>query len=270
MTRIKKSAPRAKALKALKAIKAATLKKHNIEEELPVHAGRHIDSFIYFGSGMAPPYNKLSNFNACTITGRLWIMTGSNEYVVKEYTFPSSEHLWWAHFLVLDRDIKRLAIGGDLSTLESGLALFYKGGELSKKISYWSKKENVGIVAKMLGGKKRKRAIDLGMKMSVHPCEKYGRQGTEKTLDKIWKRILVAKYTQNSEHRDVLLGTGSHALVEFTRTPKDRIGKEFWCGRAQESKLYGRNYMGDCLVAMREYLKRSFPAPLLDWLKVES
>ena len=186
-----------------------------------------------------------------------WVSVGFNDFALEEFTFPSSEHAWWAHFFVRDCDIRRLAVNGDLSTLQ-GLKHFYEGEELDKKISYWSRKDNVGIVAKLLAGKKgtnyRKRASDIGMRMSVHPCEKYGPQGRDSTLGKIWERILLAKYTQNREHYSVLVNTKGRRLVEFTRAPVARIEKEFWAGRIVDSKLYGGNYMGDCMVRTRDLL----------------
>lgn len=220
--------------------------------------GIPMDSVIYFGSGMKAPYNMLSNFNKCIIKGKIWVMVEFNKYELREYTFPSSEHYWWAHFLLRDVDIKRLSIGGDLSTLETGLPLFYKEDELKNKIQYWSKKNNVGIVTKILAGKlgtqKRKRAHDIGIRMSIHPSEKYGPQGHDSTLNKIWSKILVAKYTQNKIHRDVLVKTREESLVEFTRCPEDRVDNEFWAGRVIDGKLYGKNYMGDCMMSIRDAL----------------
>lgn len=243
--------------KGTKSFTTPTVKKVTKDEKTMKVPGVPVGSVTYFGSGMK--IHQLSNFNQCSIVGKIWVMTGFNEYASVEYTFPSSEHYWWAHFFVLDRDVKRLAIGGDLASLESGLAHFYSGEELKKKIFYWSKKGNVGIVPKLLAGKKgtkyRKRATDLGMRMSIHPSEKYGAQGADSTLSKIWTKILIAKYTQNKEHRRVLMGTGDARLVEFTRAPESRIRKEFWAGRAIEGKLYGTNYMGDCMISVRECFK---------------
>lgn len=223
---------------------------------VPNTPGVPVGTFINFGSGMSAPYNKLSNFNECTITGKIHVMVGFNEYSPKEFTFPSSEHFWWAHFLVRECDVKRLAINGDLSTLETGLPLLLEGDKLRRALEYWPKKNNVGIVAKLLAGKNgssyRKRAMKLGIQMSVHPCVKYGPQGADRTLSKIWTSILVAKYTQNSGHRQVLIGTGDHHLVEFTKSSSERVSSEFWAGRVIGGKLYGKNYMGDCMMSIRE------------------
>ena len=256
--------------KNMKAVNTPTLKKSLVKEVKEVavmNSGIPVGSFINFGSGMKAPYNKLSNFNGCTITGKIWISVEFNKFSLKEFTFPSSEHLWWSHFLVLEKDVKRIAIGGDLSTIESGLAFFYKGEELEKKIEYWGRKNNVGIVAKLLAGKGgtkyRKRAADLGMKMSIHPCPKYGNEGSDMTLRKIWSSILIAKYAQNEGHRSVLLGTGDHHLVEFTRAPMARIQREFWAGRVESGRLYGKNYMGDCMMCVRDVMVIYMPM-LLD------
>lgn len=212
-------------------------------------------SYVYFGSGMK--VHQLSNFNQCEIEGEIWIKDDEGRYLLKTYTFPSSEHYWWSHFFVKDEDIRRIAIGGDLSTLE-GLKHFYKGEVLEKKIKYWGKKDNVGIVPKILAGKKgtnyRKRAMELGMCMSIHPCPKYGIQGLDITLNRIWSKILIAKYTQNRGHREILLSTFSKHLIEFTRAPEKRLRSDFWAGRVIDGKLCGRNYMGDCMMSVRDVL----------------
>lgn len=217
----------------------------------------HIDSVVYFGSGSKFPYHRLSNFNKCSIMMKNYVLVGVDDYVLKEFVFPSSEHAWWSFFLSDEKDIERLAVNGDLSTLD-GLKYFYKGEELKKKIEYWSKKDNVGIVAKLLAGREgtnyRRRAVKLGMKMSVHPCHMYGPVGNDATLAKIWARILVCKYSQNEKHRAILLSTAEKTLVEFTRAPVTRIGKEFWAGRVVDGRLCGKNYMGECLMSVRNVM----------------
>ena len=236
-----------------------TSKKSQDEINMYRVPGIPVGSFLYFGSGMKAPYNKLSNFSECAVTLKLWVLKNFNEFYLKEYTFPSSEHAWWAHFLVRDADITRLAIGGDFSKLKTGLGHFYEGEILSKKIEYWGRKSNVGIVPKLLAGKKgtniRQRAKELGLFMSIHPIGRYGPQGEDSTLSKIWSRILVAKYSQNASHRQVLLSTGTHHLVEFTRAGIDRVFKEFWCGRVEKNELHGRNFMGECMMSAREVMK---------------
>lgn len=39
----------------------------------------------------------------------------SERFEERNYTFPCSEHYWWAEFMHRPEDIERLAVGGDLS-----------------------------------------------------------------------------------------------------------------------------------------------------------
>lgn len=220
--------------------------------------GVQVGPFLYFGSGMKAPYNKLSNLNECSVTVKLWVLKNFNEFYLKEYTFPSAEAAWWAHFLLKDADITRLAIGGDMSNLETGLGHFYDGEVLAEKIEYWGRKSNVGIVAKLLAAKKgtniRQTAKELGIYMGTHPVGRYGAQGADSTLTEIWDRILLAKFNQNASHRQVLLDTGDHHLVEFTRTNIDKAYKKFWSGRVESNELHGKNFMGECMMRVREVM----------------
>lgn len=219
---------------------------------------------IYIGSGMARPYNLLSNFSECTIVGEVYIKKDDDSFEIKNYTFPCSEHYFWAHFMYRDCDIKRLAIGGDMSTLE-GLKFFFKEDVYVSKVKFWSKKKNVGIVAKMLANRSgifRKRADKLGFIMSIHPLVQYGEQGTDETLFSIWKKILFHKYTQNKDHRDILEGTGNKRIVEFCRMKPEN---QFWAGQVvggtrmrnkniSGGDVVGFNYMGKMLMMTRDLM----------------
>ena len=250
-------------------VKDHQVPKNSQDANTPQVPGVPVGSFVYFGSRMKAPYHKLSNFSECTITGNIWVKDGVNEYVVKEYTFPSSEHFWCAHFFERDCDIKRLAVGGDLSTLETGLGYFVNPNKLDAKIKHWSSRNNVGAVASRLNGnddtcyyKKASRrcvrkASSLGMVMSIHPCGKYGPQGSEETLSNIWSNILMTKMSQNKEHCGVLLSTGDKHLVEFNQfnsSSIDRVHNAFSSGKVVDGKLYGRNFMGDCMMSVRDTL----------------
>lgn len=157
-------------------------------------------SFRYFGSGMSAPFHVLSNFNECRIEGRVYVENGGQErgeLVERRFVFPSSEHYWWAHFTKDFSDVSRLAVGGDLSTLQRGLCLMLGQEKGRRKTVYWQKKDNVGIVAKMLAAKKRNgssgvvrfRARELGMVLGLHPVQVYGAQGEISTLEGIWRKI---------------------------------------------------------------------------------
>lgn len=238
---------------------------------------------------MAAPFHMLSNFNECRITGHVFVqehedeseqdqhrtagkevverpqdnddahsnVTTTRKIVDKQFVFPSAEHYWWAHFTKNISDVSRLAVGGDLSTLEGGLCLLLGPEKGAQKAKHWRKKGNVGIVAKMVAAtaaktnsntpnttnrrnkqKKsnntsssattakiphhhRPRAKELGMELGLHPLEQYGGQGEMATLLAIWNKIQTEKFTQNSDHRRVLTSTGRETLVEFVRMRPD-------------------------------------------------
>lgn len=223
----------------------------------PQLPGVHVGSVIKFGALSKAKYNKLGNLSKCIITGNIWVLDESNEYVTREYTFPSSEHFWCAHFFERDCDVNRLAVGGDLSTLETGLGYFVSPGKLDAKIKYWSIRDNVGIVASRLNRydddsyckkstlRNLRKASELGMRMSIYPCEKYGPQGTDETMWNIWSNILMSKMSQNEEHRKVLLRTGCIPLVDCGSPAVNRV---------EDGKLYGRNYVGYCMMSVRDTL----------------
>lgn len=228
----------------------------------------------------------LSNFNQCRIAGRVFVeldhdadeakqdhghrgakeRTGDEKVVVeRDFRFPSAEHYWWAHFTKELDDVERLAVGGDLSTLESGLCLMLGREKGIQKARYWSKKDSVGIVAKMAAANKKSsgqircRAGELGMKMGLHPLEQYGAQGEMSTLESIWNKIQMDKFGQNSEHRASLLSTGSEVLVEFVRMKPEghmwggqvRGGIKRSKGLIEGGEMVGRNFTGECLMAVR-------------------
>ena len=117
---------------------------------------------------------------------------------------------------------------------------------MQKKL-YWGRKKNVGILAKML----RKRASKLGMVMREHVRPQYGTLGTRKTLLAVWTSILTAKYSQNEDHRKVLLSTAGKRLIE-----RDNRAKSSSLWGAKEGSIEGRpdrlttvgiNFMGKLL-----------------------
>jgi len=211
---------------------------------------------------MSKPYNMLSNFSECRIIGNVFIEDGNGGHVEKEYTFPSSEHYWWSHFMYRDCDVSRMAIGGDLSTVK-GLELILGESVGEKKAKYWSKKSNVGIVPKMLASRMNKktfrpraRSLDIEMTMDPHPW--YG-EHSDDNLDAIWTKILVLKYSQNKEHRRALQSTNDENLVEFCRMYPE---KQFWAGqvdggvkfkngKVEGGTVIGKNYMGNMMMKIR-------------------
>lgn len=115
------------------------------------------EDYVYFGSGMDNIRRTMSNFSNCMITGEVYVRNLRLGCLSKKrFAFPSAEHFWCAHFMEREEDVERLSIGGDLSTVESGLSLIYGGmdrAKLRKKIEHWSGRECVGTVAKLLSFK---------------------------------------------------------------------------------------------------------------------
>jgi len=213
---------------------------------------------------MTKPYVQLSNMSECKITGYLSVQVDGGKFEQKEYVFPCAEHYWWAHFMPRHEDVSRLAIGGDLSTVD-GLKVIHGDFIGTTKGRYWSRKGSVGIVSKMLTHKsedgKRYKAEELGMCVQEFPLDQYGPPGGHSSLISIWKKILFAKYTQNPVHRAILMSTGSEILVDYTRsTPEKKFwtahvvnGGERYCGgRIVGGELVGNNFMGKCMMATRK------------------
>ena len=91
---------------------------------------------INFWSNAKAPFYNLSNF--------AFIPNGINYDGI---TYPSTEHAFQAQkYITCQR--YRFSVKGDLGVWD-GLKLVYKSEEYEKKYKYWSKKANIGIIAKM-------------------------------------------------------------------------------------------------------------------------
>jgi predicted NAD-dependent protein-ADP-ribosyltransferase YbiA (DUF1768 family) len=197
-------------------------------------------TYQYFGSGAG--MRQLSNFYACNITGTV----NNNTYI-----FPSVEHYYVAHLCQDHSCVSRLAVGGDLSTIETGMGIIYhklSPDDIKKKITYWKKYNMVGIIAKMYG-------------------KMINRQELPSDWDafrQLWVKILTAKYTQNEQLMQVLISTGYTRLVEFDRmasphtTWAGRIvnGIDRGQGRREGGELIGKNYMGDMMTYIRNVMRK--------------
>ena len=121
----------------------------------------------------------------------------------------------------------------------------FKKNEAAEKCKRWSKKRNVGILAKMLIGihKERGRTRALGR----DECEA------------LFKKILLDKFTRNAEARKVLLGTGDAYLCEFVRSSRKRFEKhgqvERWGGMIVDGKVIGENQTGALMMWVRSRLR---------------
>jgi len=195
----------------------------------------------------------LANTSSCKIHGNMYFL--KRGYIKeREFIFPSSEHYYVAHFLSKESDISRLAVNGDLSTIEDGMNLVTS----DDNIEYGD--NHVGMVAKLLAKRnsfgKRSVAEKLGIEMSNEPFEAYGMKNKKSTVVAIWKTILNNKFYQNPEHRRQLLLTSNDILVEFTNTVLDE-------SRIMGGDLKGGNFMGKCMMSTRKDMKKLISRPFL-------
>jgi predicted NAD-dependent protein-ADP-ribosyltransferase YbiA (DUF1768 family) len=185
--------------------------------------------YLYFHSNARVPLNKLSNFNLCKIKGVI-----DNEI----YIFPSAEHYYLAHFMKNKNDIKKLEIGSEFSEYKS-LKYFFKEDKIPNKIKYWSKKNNIGIIAKMI--KNNPDKVNIILKTITH-----------KEKEIIWTKIITDKYTQNEEHQKILLDTSDKLLIEFGKGSKK---DSYYTAKVVDDEIIGKNYMGKKLMEIRKKLQ---------------
>ena len=76
----------------------------------------------------------------------------------------------------------------------------------------------------------------------------------EGTLLKFWIPILWAKFSASAEFKELLLSTGDAYLLEFDRFAAS-LDRVFWGGMDMDRIIKGRNFMGECLMLVRERLR---------------
>ena len=185
---------------------------------------------LLVGSGQRDPHHRLSNFHACRV---------EFEGVV----YPSSEHAFQAQ-RVSPRERRDLfSIEGPYADLDAGFKnLFPRDPEKAeRKAAYWRKKDNVGILAKMIVNR-TKNLIE----MNAERCAE------------VFFDVLMAKFAQNEHLRDVLASTGDRYILEFDRGAgrAKRAGRTSrWGGLVEDGRVVGSNQMGALLMRVRERLR---------------
>jgi predicted NAD-dependent protein-ADP-ribosyltransferase YbiA (DUF1768 family) len=202
------------------------------------------DDYIKFYSGGSAPYHKLSNFY-------------KTDVIYDGLTYPSSEHAFQAQKFI-ESDRPRFAYGGDLSTwsaFRDYTKIFFrvKKDQISSdvaeaKISWWSKKDNIGIIPKMATDKVR--ATKLGLTFNDYI------KNEQNTKD-LFIDILYNKYSKNLYLKKLLLSTDNIYLLEFSRSAKRNC--PFWAGiiekNDEEYVIFGNNAMGKYIMEVRELLR---------------
>tara|TARA_B100000482_G_scaffold192099_1_gene178948 strand:+ start:1701 stop:2030 length:330 start_codon:yes stop_codon:yes gene_type:complete len=103
----------------------------------------------------------------------------------------------------------------------------------------------VGILAK--------KRINI-LKRTLQICKSLTKEETED----VFTRILISKYTRNPKHKEALLNTGSHVLLEFVRSAQAQYIKhgkvERWGGMHVDGIIYGDNQQGSLQMKVRNIL----------------
>ena len=195
---------------------------------------------IYFGS--STEMNKLSNLYESHIS------FGGNIY-------RSIEHIYQSLKFEED-DRHRFQIGGDLDNYESLLTykdIFYTKNlaedGVERKIKYWKSRRCVGIVPKMASNPKNVKKLGLTFAEN---------EFTRKECFLIFRNLLLLKFTNNVNLKDILLSTEDNILVEFSRHAKSKHDRgiiEKWGGVVVDDVFYGKNWMGLMMMETRELLK---------------
>jgi predicted NAD-dependent protein-ADP-ribosyltransferase YbiA (DUF1768 family) len=162
--------------------------------------------------------------------------------------YPSTEHAYQSLKFSKEERV-RFAIGGDLASF-SGLSFFYKKeADVIKKTKHWSKKNMIGIVAKL----------------AQNNWKKAGLSQIGSVPQAIFYPLLLDKFNRNEALKTKLIGTGSRYLVEFCisgeRRERQGKGRERWCAYAKDLKngtyqLFGENRMGMALMTTRDHFLR--------------
>ena len=187
---------------------------------------------VSFNSNAKAPFNIISNFHGCVIT-------------LNGVIYPSAEHAFQAQ-LVTPEFRHFFSTTGPLASLRSGFkTLMPKATDqfIEKKALYLGEKNNVGIVAKMAS----KRDF----------LKRHGARKMDVGFDEcciIFKSVLMAKLEAFQAFREVLHGTGSKYLFEFSRDAERRSLKGTpirWGAMIVDNKVIGHNQMGALMMSLR-------------------
>ena len=205
--------------------------------------------YVYFFSNAKKPLNVLSNFHAC-------------EFTLGGVTYPSSEHAFQAQ-LIPPEYRYFFSTAGPLSTMRSGFETLMPSSSkeaIDKKVLFWGKKNNIGILAKM-ASKRDYLLTDLGV---------YKKNIEFDECRIIFKSVLVARHDASAEFREVLEGTNNKYLLEFDRSAVRRALEtpphvNRWAGMIVDSKVIGHNQTGQLMMWLRGYARACLQGMPDDW-----
>lgn len=187
------------------------------------------EEIIKFYSCGIKPFHKLSNF--------VLIKDGVE---FDGLIYYSTEHAFQAQKYIKEQRI-RFSIEGDLGNIDSGFKLVF-GDKWEKKKTFWMKKDNIGIIAKMA--------------TNITICKKLGliRDKNFSSTDELWIELLTKKFNI-IEFKNILKNTQNKYLLEFGKGCKRMYVKNnistWWSGLIDDGILYGNNLMGKYLMIVR-------------------
>ena len=184
-----------------------------------------------FNSNAKFPFYKLSNFFASDVE-------------FEGDTYPSSEHAFQAGLFPNEQRsiLTKNGLFGSWS-IEAFMHFGFNRERAEKKMKYWSKKDQIGIYAKMYANRAKNKK-DIGR----DKCEL------------LFKGILMAKYTQNHQLAEILLSTRDAYLMEFDKGAQklweNKQIKHRWAGMIVNGKVVGNNQMGALHMWTRSELEK--------------
>ena len=196
------------------------------------------ESIIIFWSRGTKPFQNLSNFA---------LIPDGIEY--DGIIYPSVEHAFQAQKVVKEQR-NEFSVDGRFGKWESLKLLIdnklgddKKEKEYRRLYSYWSAKNNIGIIAKKLSSK-----INM-KKLEIQINDKF------ESTNELWLGLLEKKFAIKY-FADILKNTGDLYLLEYDSNRFNSIKNfnSFWAGRIINNKLYGNNQMGKYLMEIRKLI----------------
>lgn len=232
------------------------------------------ENVVKFNSSAKDPYYKFSNFHNSPFNLKEEHLSTTFKTIFPEIskwitaqdgvTFPSSEHAWHSLKSGNLETFLKFCDDGEFTTLQSEFfSKFLKKMSLDdaeKKVKYWGRKKQFGIVARLAVSDPERDEI-VGVKGGINRASRETLFKTNEDEATVWKDILRQKYLQNKDLLDALLKTDGKYLLEFSVSAKRNAIKEKnpiverYAGFIDEDgKLYGENRMGVLLAELRDEL----------------
>jgi hypothetical protein len=188
---------------------------------------------LSFGSSAVKPFNVLSNFGACELS-------------IGGKRFPSVEH--WYQSQKAKANSEAFQVGGAFASWDC-MKRFWPSSMVEKKISFWKKKNNIGILAKMavsraLNGTRIQKA-SVGIELNAVPLT----FDSFEAAAAMWCPVLKAKVEQNPQVSLVVTEHRHKYFLEFSRGAERESRKgnpPVWAGLIKDGELFGQNWMGRC------------------------